>query len=83
IEPGSITFPVCQKAIDTRIVVEECEIAAAMKRIAETERWMIEGAAGVAFAGLVQQAERYRGRKVAVVLCGRNIALDLFLRTVG
>lgn len=83
IEPGSITFAACQKAIDSRIVVVEAEIAAAMKRIAETERWMIEGAAGVAFAGLVQQAERYRGRKVAVVLCGRNIALDLFLRTVG
>lgn len=83
IEPGSITFPACQKAIDKRIVVDEAEIAAAMKRIAETERWMIEGAAGVAFAGLVQQAERYRGRKVAVVLCGRNIALDLFLRTVA
>lgn len=54
-----------------------------MKRIAETERWMIEGAAGVAFAGLVQQAKKYRGRKVAVVLCRRNIALDLFLRTIS
>ncbi|KTE38403.1 MULTISPECIES: threonine/serine dehydratase [unclassified Sphingopyxis] len=83
IEPGSITFPACQKVIDTRIMVDEAEIAAAMRTIAETECWMIEGAAGVAFAGLIQQAERYRGRKVAVVLCGRNIALDLFLRTVG
>jgi len=83
IEPDSITFAACQKAIDTRIIVDEAEISAAMKRIANTERWIIEGAAGVAFAGLVQQAERYRGRKVAVVLCGRNIALDLFLRTVS
>ena len=83
IEAGSITFAACRDVIDNRIVVTEAEIAAAMKRIAETERWMIEGAAGVAFAGLARQAERYRGRKVAVVLCGRNIALDLFLRTVG
>ncbi len=83
VEPGSITFPVCQQVIDTRIAVSEPEIAAAMRRIAESERWMVEGAAGVALAGLVQQAERYRGRKVAVVLCGRNIALDLFLSAVG
>lgn len=80
IEPDSITFPACQRVIDTRIAVNEAEIAAAMRNIAESERWMVEGAAGVALAALVQQAERYSGRKVAVVLCGRNIALDLFLR---
>lgn len=83
IEPDSITFPACQRVIDTRIAIDEAEIATAMRRIAQTERWMVEGAAGVALAALIRQADRYRGRKVAVVLCGRNIALDLFLRAVG
>lgn len=83
IEPGSITFAICQRVIDTRISVSEREIAAAMRRIGESERWIVEGAAGVALAGLIQQAERYRGRRVAVVLCGRNIALDTYLRAVA
>ncbi|MGV2495285.1 threonine/serine dehydratase [Pelagerythrobacter aerophilus] len=82
IEPGSVTFPVCQAVIDEMLIVSEAEIARAMRRIAIGERWMIEGAAGVAVAGLIQAAERYRGQKVAAVLCGRNIALDLFQRAM-
>ncbi|MBW8812848.1 MAG: threonine/serine dehydratase [Caulobacterales bacterium] len=83
VEPGSITFPICQEVIDETVTVTEPEIAAAMRRIAEAERWMVEGAAGVALGGLIKTADQWRGRKVAVVLCGRNIALDAFLDAVG
>jgi threonine dehydratase len=83
IEPGSVTFPICQRVIDETVTVSEAEIAAAMRRIADSEHWIVEGAAGVALAGLVKRADAYRGRKVAVVLCGRNIALDTFLKAVG
>ena len=83
IEAGSITFPVCQSVIDERVLVSEAEIGQAMRRIAEAEHWIVEGAAGVALAGLVRQAEAWRGRKVAVVLCGRNIALDTFLQAIS
>jgi threonine dehydratase len=83
VEPGSVTFPLCQAVIDTRLVVTEAEIAAAMRRLAETEHLMVEGSAGVALAGLIKHAPEYAGRKVAVVLCGRNIGLDTFLAVVG
>lgn len=79
VEPGSVTFPVCQQVIDETHTVSEAEIASAMRRVAVSERWMIEGAAGVALAGLIQTADVWKGKKVAVVLCGRNIALDTFL----
>jgi threonine dehydratase len=83
VEPGSITFPICQSVIDQTVTVTESQIAAAMRHIAATERWIVEGAAGVALAGLVKLAHEYQGRKVAVVLCGRNIALETFLNAVG
>ncbi|MEV6620823.1 threonine/serine dehydratase [Amycolatopsis sp. NPDC051106] len=83
VEPGSVTFPVCQDVIDETVTVSEDEIARAMRKIAEGERWMIEGAAGVAVAGLIKTARRYRGKKVAVVLCGRNVTLETFLRAVA
>lgn len=79
VEPGSVTFPVCQEVIDDTVTVSEAEIARAMRMVAEGERWMIEGSAGVAVAGLLRTAPRYRGKKVAVVLCGRNIGLEMFL----
>ena len=60
----------------------EAEIASAMRTVAQTDRWMIEGAAGVAVAGLMKSAADYPGRKVAAIVCGRNIALDKFLHAV-
>ena len=83
IEPGSATFPICQAVIDARVVVSETEIAAAMLTLADTEHLMVEGAAGVALAGLVKCAQAYRGRKVAVVLCGRNIGPQAFITAIG
>src|SRR3569833_638310 len=62
VEPGSVTFPVCQDVIDATVTVSEDEIARAMRKIAEGERWMVEGAAGVAVAGLIKTARRYRGK---------------------
>jgi threonine dehydratase len=83
VEVGSVTFPICGAVIDATVTVTEAEIASAMRTIAQTERWMIEGAAGVAVAGLVKSAAAYPGRKVAAIVCGRNIALDKFLRAVA
>lgn len=82
IEPGSMTFPLCQKVIDRTVLVSEQEIRAAMKSVARHERWMIEGAAGVALAGAIKLAADYQGKKVAVILCGRNILLEKFLDAV-
>jgi len=79
IEPDSVTFPICEAVIDHTAEVSEAEIAAAMQQIARADHWMVEGAAGVALAGLVQRAAAYRNKKVAVVLCGRNIDPEVYL----
>lgn len=83
IEPNSVTIGICRGVIDETVTVSEAEIADAMRRIAEAEHWITEGSAGVALAGLIKRAEAYRDRSVAVVLCGRNIALDTFLAAIG
>lgn len=82
IEPDAITFGLCQKVISDTELVTETEIKSAMKLIAQTDRWMIEGAAGVAVASMLKQAQQYQGRNVAVVLCGRNIMLEKFIEAV-
>ena len=84
VEPGAVTFPLCRQVIDEYITVTESEIAAAMRTVATTDHWIIEGAAGVAVAGLLKAASgAYRGRQLAAVLCGRNIGLDKFLHAIG
>ncbi|WP_312946170.1 threonine/serine dehydratase [Superficieibacter sp.] len=83
LEPGSITFPLCMQVIDECVLVSEAEIRQAMREIARSERWMIEGAAGVAVAALLKQASVWKGKRVAVVLCGRNIMLEKFIGAVS
>jgi threonine dehydratase len=83
VEPGSITFDIVRRVLDDAVLVDEAEIKQAMRLLAQTERWLVEGAAGVALAGLLARAPAYRGQSVAVVLCGRNILLDTFLEAVG
>ncbi|MCZ6829280.1 MAG: threonine/serine dehydratase [Gammaproteobacteria bacterium] len=82
VEPGSVTFELCQQLIDRQVLVSEEEIAGAMRSLADQEQWMVEGAAGVALAALVRCRDEYQGKKVVVVLCGRNITLDKYLRVL-
>jgi threonine dehydratase len=82
VEAGSVTFPICGQVIDARMTVTESEIAAAMRTVAQSDHWIIEGAAGVAVAGLLKCAAEYHGQQVAAVICGRNIALDKFLHAI-
>jgi threonine dehydratase len=78
IEPGAITFPLCQQVIDRHVLVSEAEIAAALRDMAAVERFIIEGAAGVALAAALKTAGDYQGRSIGVVICGRNITLESF-----
>lgn len=82
VESGAITFALCQQLIDQKVLVSEQEIKDAMRLIAHTDRWMIEGAAGVALAAALKQAPLWQGKKVAVVLCGKNIVLKKYLGAV-
>jgi threonine dehydratase len=82
VEPGSVTLPIARAVVDETLTVSETEIAAAMHQVAAAERWIIEGAAGVAVAGLLKSARRFRGRRLAAVICGRNIELGKFLEAL-
>ncbi|OMQ20294.1 threonine/serine dehydratase [Serratia oryzae] len=83
VEPGAITFPLCQQVIDRKVLVSEQEIKQAMRMIAASDRWIIEGAAGVALAAACKLAPEFQGKKVAVVLCGKNIVLEKYLKAVS
>jgi threonine dehydratase len=76
VEPGSVTLDLCRRVLDDAVLVSEAEILTAMRRIAESEGWIIEGAAGVAVAGLLQSAPARRGESAVAIVCGRNIALE-------
>jgi threonine dehydratase len=75
IEPGAVTFELCRQLIDEFVLVSEAEIAAAMRDMIELHHTLVEGAAGVAVAGLGRAADQLRGQHAVVVLCGANVSL--------
>ena len=83
LEPGSVTLEVCRRVIDRPVLVSEAEILAAMRLMLETEHWLIEGAAGVAVAAYLKDASRYQGKRVGIVLCGRNLSPHVFERLLS
>ena len=74
IERGAITFPLSEAVVDDWIVVDEPAIAAAMRRYIDSEGDIIEGAAGVAVAGLYERRSEIAGKTALVIICGGNIS---------
>jgi threonine dehydratase len=74
LEPGCVTLEICSRVIDTSVLVSETEILNAMRKVRTLKGWIIEGAAAVAVAAFLKNAERYNGKRVAVVICGANVS---------
>jgi len=74
LEPGSVTLDVCSRVIDSSVLVSETEILEAMRRVRALKGWVIEGAAAVAVAAFLKNAGLYKGKRVAVVICGANVS---------
>ena len=81
IEAESITFDLCRELVDEYVLVSEDEIAEAMRGFIDSHHMLLEGAAGVAIAGLLSASAGYQGKKVAVIVCGGNISRET-LKTV-
>jgi len=73
IEEGSITFDFCRRLVDDFILVQEATILDAMRLILTEERQVVEGSAAVGVAAMMEDPDRFRGRKVGVVITGGNV----------
>jgi threonine dehydratase len=66
--------------IDRTVLIAEDEILDAMRRVRALRGWVIEGAAAVAVAAFMKEAQRYRGKRAAVVICGGNVSEKVLAR---
>ncbi|MBN1683399.1 threonine/serine dehydratase [Candidatus Bathyarchaeota archaeon] len=77
IEPDSITFNICKECVDDYIIVKESSIIDSMKFMIYRHHLILEGAGAVGIAALIDETEKFRDKKIGVVLSGSNI--DEFL----
>ena len=77
IERTSITWSMCKRLVDEVVLVEEDEIADAVRWALDVPHTLLEGSAVLGIAALrTGRIENLEGRRVAVVTTGRGIGLE-------
>lgn len=76
--PDPEALAIILKGVARIVQVTDAEVAAAIRAYWTDTHNLAEGAGAAPLAALLQERERMRGRRVAVILCGGNIDLDLF-----
>jgi threonine dehydratase len=71
--PGLLTREVVRELVDDIVLVNENELEGGIALLLNVEKTVAEGAGAASLAAILAQPERYRGRKVGVVLSGGNI----------
>ncbi|MDD2692392.1 MAG: threonine ammonia-lyase [Simplicispira sp.] len=71
--PGTLTQEVIRRLVDDLLLVDEGDIEQAVLMLLEIEKTLVEGAGAASLAALLRYPERFRGKRVGLVLCGGNI----------
>jgi threonine dehydratase len=72
-EPGQIARAVVKEHVSDILLVEEGDIEESVVMLLEIEKTVVEGAGAAGLAALLKYRDKFRGRKVGLVLCGGNI----------
>jgi threonine dehydratase len=70
---GRRPLPIVRDLVSDIILVDEPAIERAVNAYATLQRTMAEGAGAAGLAAMLTEGERFRGKRVGLVLCGGNI----------
>jgi threonine dehydratase len=70
---GNLTLPVVRDLISDILLVDEAAIESAICALLTIQKTMAEGAGAAGLAAIMQEQDRFKGKKVALVLTGGNI----------
>ncbi len=82
VDLDSITLPLCHRYVEEILLLTEREIEVSIRLLFEQHRLVVEGSAALGVGGLLKHKERFKGKKVVAVVCGRNINLEVFKRII-
>lgn len=79
---GEHCFPILREHVSRVECVDEAEIAAAIVRLMEIEKAVVEGAGAVGLAWLLRAPRELANRRVGVILSGGNVDLNVAARVI-
>ncbi|WP_431274525.1 threonine ammonia-lyase [Variovorax ureilyticus] len=71
--PGVLTREIIARLVDDLLLVDEGDIEQAVLMLLEIEKTLVEGAGAAGLAALIRHPERFKGKRVGLVLSGGNI----------
>ena len=71
--PGILTRPIINELVDDIILVNERQIEWAIAALIEHQRIISEGAGAAGLAAIYANKERFKNKRVGIVICGGNI----------
>jgi len=80
--PGEVTFPLLRRVLDDVVMVNEDEIAEAMVLLIERAKLVTEGAGAAGVAALMSRKVDVAGKRVAAVISGGNVDINMLARVV-
>ena len=76
-QPGELTSRILKEYANDVALVSERDLERAVAMLVGIEKTVVEGAGAAGLAAMLAEPERYRGKKVATLLCGGNIDTHL------
>ncbi|MFL6802131.1 MAG: threonine ammonia-lyase [Sphingomicrobium sp.] len=76
-EPGELTSRILKDLADDVVLVPERDLERAVAMLAGIEKSVVEGAGAAGLAAMLNDPARYKGKKIATILCGGNIDTHL------
>ncbi|MAP55397.1 pyridoxal-phosphate dependent enzyme [Altibacter sp.] len=73
---GSVNFPIIKELVSDILLVEEDEIVNGMRYLWERLKIVIEPSSAVPFAAVLKHKERFRNKKIGILLSGGNVSLS-------
>jgi threonine dehydratase len=70
---GKLTLPIVRELVSEIVLLDEESIERAVNAYLTLQKTMAEGAGAAGLAAMLEKPERFRGRKVGLILCGGNI----------
>ena len=70
---GNLTFPIIQSKLREMLLVTEEQILLAQRKIVERAKLVVEPSAAVPLGALISHPDRFRGKRVVVILSGGNL----------
>ena len=79
---GEKTFEMMNKYVDEVLLVKEDSIAMAILLFLERKKLVVEGAGAVPLAALIENKDKFEGKKIVLVVSGGNIDFTLIDRII-